>query len=73
MISKGIARCFKALQGRHTFFAAAFATFGSILAWYHRLDSTYVSFVTVMMGFILGHSVKEDYFHLPPCEGADGK
>lgn len=49
-------------QGRHTTFAILFSIVGSVFQWFHKLDATYVSFVTVMMGYILGHSVKEDYF-----------
>lgn len=55
-------KLFALCQGRHTFFAGAFSVVGTAMAWYHKLDSTYVTFVTVMMGFILGHSAKEDYF-----------
>ena len=28
----------------------------------HRLDGTYIAFMGALMGFVLGHSVKEDYF-----------
>lgn len=55
-------KLFALIQGRHTFFAAIFSITGSVFQWFHKLDATYVSFVTVMMGFVLGHSVKEDYF-----------
>lgn len=26
----------------------------------HRLDGTYIGFMTALMGFVIGHSVKED-------------
>lgn len=50
------------LQGRHTAAVCFFSMVGTALQVFHRLDSTYITFVTVMMGFVLGHSVKEDYF-----------
>jgi hypothetical protein len=48
-----------ALQGRHTFFVSAFFVVGNLLHWYHRLDSTYIAWMGTLMGFVLGHSVKE--------------
>lgn len=50
------------LQGRHTAAVCFFSIVGTVLQFVHRLDSTYITFVTVMMGFVLGHSIKEDYF-----------
>jgi len=47
------------LQGRHTAFISAFFVVGHVLHWYHRLDSTYIAFMGTLMGFVLGHSVKE--------------
>ena len=49
-----------AARGRTTLFASAFFFSGNILHWFHRLDTTYIGFMSVLMGFILGHSVKED-------------
>lgn len=48
------------LQGRHTAAAAVFSFVGTILHFYHRLDSSYIQFVGMMMGFIFAHSLKED-------------
>jgi hypothetical protein len=48
-----------ALQGRHTSFVAAFFVVGNVLHWLHRLDGTYIAFMSSLMGFVLGHSVKE--------------
>ena len=53
---------FEKLQGRHTTAVFFFSTVGTIFHWFHRLDSTYIGFVATMMGFVLGHSVKEDFF-----------
>jgi len=53
---------FRSFQGRHTTAVAFFSIVGTIFHWFHRLDSTYITFITVMMGFVLGHSIKEDYF-----------
>ena len=50
------------LGGRHTASVFFFSIVGTAFQYYHRLDSTYITFVTVMMGFVLGHSAKEDYF-----------
>ena len=49
-------------QGRHTAFAVFFAGMGTILAWFHRLDGTYIGLVTALQGYVMLHSVKEDYF-----------
>jgi len=47
-------------QGRHTLFAGAFFIMGNLLQWCHRLDATWIAFMTALMGFVLGHSYKED-------------
>ena len=49
-------------QGRHTLAAVWFAITGLILAWFHRLDSSYVSLCIALQGYIFVHSTKEDYF-----------
>jgi hypothetical protein len=49
-------------QGRTTTFAAFFALFGSILAWFSRLTPTYIALVTALQGYVVVHSIKEDYF-----------
>lgn len=48
------------VQGRTTAFLVFFAIVGTVFHWFHRLDGTYITFVGVIMGFVLGHSVKED-------------
>jgi hypothetical protein len=50
------------LSGRHTAAILAFFVTGNVFHYLHRLDGIYINFMTVLMGFILGHSVKEDYF-----------
>ena len=50
------------LQGRTTGWLISFFITGNLFHVFHRLDSTYITFITVMMGFVLGHSTKEDYF-----------
>jgi hypothetical protein len=60
-----------ALQGRHTSFVAAFFVVGNVLHWYHRLDSTYIAWMGTLMGFVLGHSVKESM--LPEQGKSDDK
>lgn len=51
---------FTFLQGRTTGFCVAFFFAGNVMHWFHRLDGTYIAFMTALMGFVLGHSVKED-------------
>lgn len=53
-------KVFSFLQGRTTGFCVAFFLSGNLLHWFHRLDGTYITFMTALMGFVLGHSVKED-------------
>lgn len=54
-----------ALAGRTTAFLGAFFVAGNVLHALHRLDTTYITFMATLMGFVLGHSVKEDYFSTP--------
>ena len=51
-----------ALSGRTTALCIAFFVSGNVLHALHRLDGTYIAFMGALMGFVLGHSVKEDYF-----------
>jgi hypothetical protein len=51
---------FQWLSGRTTTFLVFFTLAGTTLHIWHRLDGTYIGFVTVIMGFVLGHSIKED-------------
>jgi hypothetical protein len=51
-----------ALAGRTTAFCGAFFVAGHVMHFLHRLDPTYLGFMATLMGFVLGHSVKEDYF-----------
>ncbi len=55
-----VQKIFSALSGRTTAFSGAFFAVGNVLHWLHRLDGTYISFMGVLMGFIVGHSIKED-------------
>jgi hypothetical protein len=50
------------LQGRHTMFAIYFALVGTVLAWYHRLDINFIMLIGAVQSFVLGHSIKEDWF-----------
>jgi hypothetical protein len=51
-----------ALAGRTTAFSAAFFLTGNVMHVLHRLDTSYIAFMVALMGIVLGHSVKEDYF-----------
>jgi len=55
-------RLIKFCAGRHTAFAIWFASMGTLLAWFHRLDGSYVGLVTALQGYVMLHSAKEDYF-----------
>ncbi len=53
-------KLFSAFSGRTTFFAAFFAFVGSTLQFLHMLNSTYIQFVAVIMGYVVVHSAKQD-------------
>jgi hypothetical protein len=53
-------------KSRTTLFCAAFFVSGNLLHWFHRLDSIYMTFMVTLLGFVFGHSVKEDYFATKP-------
>jgi hypothetical protein len=50
------------LMGRSTTFCAGFFVTGNVMHYLHRLDGTYITFMGTLLGFVVGHSVKEDYF-----------
>lgn len=50
-------------RGKHATAVAFFASAGTAFQYFHKLDATYISFVTLMMSFVLGHSIKDDYFN----------
>jgi len=48
------------LQGKTTAFLICFFITGNILQWEKRLDATYLTFFGLFMGYVLGHSIKDD-------------
>lgn len=60
-------------QGRHTLFAMVELALGTVLAWFGKLDMSFVALVGVIQGFVLGHSMKEDYFAKPADKGDESK
>jgi len=56
------AKIFQWCQGRHTAFALFFTFAGTAMAWYHRLDMSYVALITAVQGLVFAHSCKEDHF-----------
>lgn len=48
--------------GRHTLFAFLELSMGTLLAWFHHLDMTYVALCGTIQAFVLGHSIKCDVF-----------
>jgi len=57
--------------GRTTTFLIFFTGAGTLLHIWHRLDTTFIGFITTIMTFVLGHSVKEDYFAPDPDNKKD--
>jgi hypothetical protein len=55
-------KLFNALSGRTTAFCGSFFVAGNVFHYFHRLDGTYIAFMTALLGIIVGHSVKEDIF-----------
>lgn len=49
-------------QGRHTLFAIFFTVMGTLMAWFHRLDPSYVALIGAIQAFVFAHSYKEDHF-----------
>jgi len=41
------------------------------MAWFHRLDPSYVALISALKGFVFVHSVKEDYYKGPTDGGAN--
>lgn len=52
-------------MGRSTTFFVGFFISGNVLHIIHRLDATYITFMTALLGIIVGHSFKEDYANKP--------
>jgi hypothetical protein len=61
LISKLYAYC----EGKCSSFFLFYAIAGITLQWLHRLDQTYIAFMVAHLGFVLGHSAKQDYFERP--------
>jgi len=57
-----IRKFFAQLSGRTTAFCIGFFVSGNLLQWVHRLDATYIAFMGTLLGAVIGHSVKEDFF-----------
>lgn len=43
-------------------------TIGSVLQWFHHLDTTYVAFVTVILGAVTGHAFSPAQRDQPAAE-----
>lgn len=66
MIRELFKRAFEASQGRHNFLVLSFFVSGNILHWFHRLDGTYIGYMSTLMGFLLGRTVSQDITSMPP-------
>jgi hypothetical protein len=51
-----------AFQGRSTVFAVFFTISATVLAAFGKLTDSYVHVIFAVQGYVLGHSIKEDYF-----------
>ena len=52
-------KMFNWLQGRSTGFFLGFFAIGNVLHLLHRLDNTYIAWMSALLTFIVGHSIKE--------------
>jgi hypothetical protein len=59
-LSEIVNKAFDACRGRHTFFVGAFFVMGHVAHWLHRLDGTYIGFMSSLMAFVLGRTVSGD-------------
>jgi hypothetical protein len=64
-------RIFKFTQGKSTGFFVAFFVTGTGMHIAHRLDSTFITFMTALLGFVVGHSYKDDK-HEQAMAGTNG-
>lgn len=61
-----------ACRGRHTVMVMAFFISGHVMHWFGKLTPTYIGYMAALMSFVLGKSVKDDYFakqNTPDGEG----
>lgn len=65
-------KLFNFAQGRSTAFFIAFFIIGTILHCLHRLDATYITFMATLLGFVVGHSVKEDLLNSASMQDGGG-
>lgn len=57
-----VSALYQKLQGRTTSFLVAFFVTGVGFHLFHRLDAVFIAFMSTHMTFVVGHSIKEDYF-----------
>jgi hypothetical protein len=61
-------KLFGFLSGRSTAFCVAFFISGNVAHFLHRLDGTYIGFMSALLGAVIGHSIKEDLLGAKPKE-----
>jgi sorbitol-specific phosphotransferase system component IIBC len=66
-----LGKIFQWLQGRTTAFCVMFFVSGNALQLLHKLDLTYVAFMTALLSAVIGHSIKEDLITPPVTPAAD--
>ena len=64
-------RLTKICQGRSTMFFTGFFVVGTISHFLRRLDQTYILYMGTLLSYIVGHSVKDDYFAKKNSDGSD--
>jgi hypothetical protein len=70
MFKSTMQKLFSGLQGRTTSFITGFFIMGHIMQWFHRLDAQYITFMSLLMSFVLGHSIQENAFDKTPSAPA---
>jgi hypothetical protein len=62
-----IQKIFDSLQGRSTAFFIAFLISGNLYYWIHgKIDQSFIEFMGVLLAYVIGHSIKDDYFNKKP-------
>jgi hypothetical protein len=63
------------LQGKSTTFFVAFFVMGNLFHFIGKLDSTFITFMTALLGFVVGHSFKDDKHeqNMAVINGGNGK
>lgn len=56
-MSPKIADLLQRLSCRSTIFCVLFFAAGNVMHYFHRLDANYITFMGVLLGYVVGHSI----------------